>query len=137
MSAFLELIAKKKAALQEQQAKEEKERKDSELAPFISEQSYPLPDPLLFLAAWTPFLKNPYKVDTMIRREYIRWLLSPSLYVLNIFPKCNEENLLSALLAYHPITRTIDLHLAYTLISDICLMVPKEYEEKFLWVLEE
>jgi hypothetical protein len=98
---------------------------------FCSSSPSAEPEETLFIAAWTPFLLSPYFLNTLERREYIRWLLSPSYYVLNTFPQTDMEALFALFMEKNPPKIPQHLHQLWLLLSDIYLFVPAKYEEGF------
>lgn len=129
--SLADLIAQKKKELAQQQEQEKKLQ-------FVREQGqqkYEEPDFNLFIAAWTPFLNDPRGCDFLSRRDYIKWLLSPSLYVLNTFEKCEEAAFFQAVMNKIKPGNAISLNIAAMLLFDICLFVPKKYQQTFLDVL--
>jgi hypothetical protein len=134
--SLADLIAAKKANLSLSKI-ESLSLPEGEIAPiFLAQQSYPIPNFDLFVAAWTPALKFPHTIDTMVRREYIHWLLSPSLYVLNTFIHCDSDIFFSTFMKEHPPTKRDHLYNFNILLADIDLFVPKQYQETFLRIIK-
>ena len=98
---------------------------------FCSSSVNEEPTETLFIAAWTPFLLSPYFLNTLERREYIRWLLSPSYYVLNTFPQTDIEALFALYMEKNPPRTAYQLHQLWLLLSDIYLFVPAKYQKRF------
>ena len=104
---------------------------DSDSVKFLASSPSVEPTETLFIAAWTPFLLSPYFLNTLERREYIRWLLSPSCYVLNTFPQTDIEALFALYMEKNPPRTAYQLHQLWLLLSDIYHFVPAKYEEGF------
>ena len=136
MGSLSDLIKQKQAANKQEQQEALQEEKEAELAPYVSQYKYPEPDHFLFVAAWTPFLKNPIGTDTIDRRKYVEWLLAPSLYVLNTFEKCEEPKIFPLLHEKCRLTTAIHMNRCAMLIFDICLYVPIKYQQEFISILK-
>lgn len=73
-----------------------KEEEDEDFIEYKS-QSIEAPDSSLFLALHTPYIRNPYKFDWYIYREYYKFLLGETYYVINQFIPLDIENLIPLL----------------------------------------
>jgi len=108
----------------------------TEEIPIISQENYdlnkyPIPNEELFCAIYTPYLQNPYVFNSINFREYKRWLLSPSLYVLNTFKRLDTAPLLALYMKYNPPTHVGQLHPLTQFLWDIDMMVPEFFQQKF------
>jgi hypothetical protein len=92
---------------------------------------YPEPSFDLFVACWTPFLIRPYNVSLQAFREYKRWLLSPSLYVLGTFPRIDSQHLFELLMREQTPSCISECYLLAQLCWEIDLTVPAKYQAKF------
>lgn len=101
----------------------------------VGQQGYQEPDKALFVAIYTPFLRNPTNFDIDIFRAYKDWLLYPSCYVLNTFPRFNLRHFSYLLLKNNQdnIAKNApdSLYKIAMLLWDIELTVPASYMEAF------
>lgn len=122
-----------------EEIEETKETEDSEGEDFDLDyvgDKYPTPDPTLFLASITPLLLYPYTIEITVGRDYKRWLLSPSLYVLNSFnPVCTNKIFL-IYMKKNPPKQPFDLYKLWMLLTELELYVPIEYQERIEELLE-
>lgn len=89
-----------------------------------------------FIAIYTPFLQNPTSFNPVTFRAYKDWLLYPSYYVLNTFPRFNVTRLAQTLIELHLLHNRKEhpataLYRVAMLIWDIELTVPASYMEEF------
>ena len=92
---------------------------------------YPEPPFDLFVACWTPFLIRPYSFSLQEFREYKKWLLSPSLYVLGTFPRIDSQHLFELFMRERIPSCIRDAYLLSQLCWEIDLTVPAKYQAKF------
>lgn len=99
--------------------------------------SYPSPNPALFLAIHAPYLRDPESFSVGEFRQYRSWLLSPSTYVIGAFRKIDEGRLFDTFMLHCPPTSILGLHRLASLLWEISLTVPQEYEEDFIRIIKE
>ena len=97
---------------------------------------YPEPSSDLFIACWTPFLKDPFSFNVTIFRDYKRWLLSPSLYVLNSFPRIDSQYLFELFQEENPPKSIHDCYTLSQLLWEIDLTVPDKYLKVFIDIIK-
>lgn len=95
-----------------------------------------------FIAIYTPFLQNPTSFNPVTFRAYKDWLLYPSYYVLNTFPRFNVTRLAQTLLELHLLHNrkghpATALYRVAMLLWDIELNVPASYMEDFERIASE
>lgn len=113
-------------------------KEDSTVGYHLYDSSkYPEPNYDLFLAAWTPYLRNPYSFRAMTFRPYLKWILSPSLYVLNTFSLIDTYEILQVILQQMPPSSPEELHYLSQFLFEIRLTVPAKYERDFLRLLRK
>lgn len=103
---------------------------------LVETGSYEPPSPAHFLAAWTPFLLFPYALTTQVRRDYIKWFLSPQLYVLNSFKRIDSHRIFEVFMSYCPPSSIRESYLLSQLCWDIDLSVPQQYEDQFVEIIK-
>lgn len=141
LDSLLSLISQKKEAQVEithddlfslVAAEEPIEYKESEQS-----KNFPLPDRDLFLSIFIPYLRDPYWFNVQNFREYKKWLLGDSCYVLNSFKSLDIEILLKLYLENNPPARVGGLHLLALFLWEIDLCVPESYQVEFEKVIKE
>ena len=95
-----------------------------------------------FIAIYTPFLQNPTSFNPVTFRAYKDWLLYPSYYVLNTFPRFNVTRLAQTLIELHLLHNRKEhpataLYRVAMLLWDIELTVPASYMEDFERIASE
>ena len=99
---------------------------------------YEEPDEDIYLAIYTPFIKNPYEFNWFIFIDYKTFLLGDNLYVLNTFPKLNIDRLFSLYLDSKLKPESLHEHtlLCYFL-NHIHLMIPNKYQTRIEKIIKE
>lgn len=97
----------------------------------LGQQSYPVPDRALFLAIYEAALRRPRFFDIQNFCEYKKWLLGDSCYVLNTFRAVDANQLLALYLKYLPPSCVGALYPLGSLLWDIDLKVPEDYQRDF------
>lgn len=100
-------------------------------------KNYIEPNEELFVAAWTPFLLHPYTFEPMTCRSYIKWLLSPSIYVLGAFPRIDSQLVFQTYMDRKPPASIRDSYLLSQLCWEIDLHVPAKYESSFIDIIQK
>lgn len=111
----------------------EKEEADIE----YKAQSIEAPDFSLFLALHTPYIKNPYKFDWFIYREYYKFLLGETYYVINQFIPLDIEKILTLYLKHNPPKNLKDYSLLSHFLNHLHLITPREYQKKIEDIIQE
>ena len=99
---------------------------------------YEEPDEDIYLAIYTPFIKNPYEFNGLVFMYYKLFLLGDKLYVLNTFPKLDIDRLFSLYLSSKLKPESLHEHtlLCYFL-NHIHLMIPNKYQTRIEEIIKE
>lgn len=105
---------------------------------YTTQYNYPIPDYQLFLNLHVPYLRNPYSlVDIRDFREYRKWLLAPSLYVIGTYKPLDAEYFLSLYMKHNPPRCVKDLPRLALWLWELGLTVPSEYERDMVEIIQE
>lgn len=97
----------------------------------LGQQNYPVPDKALFLAIYEAALRRPRFFNVQNFHEYKKWLLDGSYYVLNTFKSVDSDRLLELYLAHKPPDSTGALFPLASLLWEVDLCVPEDYQRDF------
>lgn len=109
-----------------------KEEKEEEIdLDYKATTSYEEPEESIYLALYTPFIKNPYKFDWYIFKDYQKFLLEDKLYVLSTFSQLFIDNIFELYMKSKLKPNTLQ---EYTLLcyflNHIHLVIPGKYQNK-------
>ena len=113
------------------------EEKAEDVIEYKAVVSFSTPDEELFLALYTPFLKDPYKFDWFIFRDFSAYILESSCYVLNTFPKMDETEILKLFIERFSPTTFTEYAKIIHFVSHICLCVPASYETRIREIIQK
>lgn len=99
--------------------------------------SFSTPDESLFLALYTPFIKNPYKFDWFVFRDFSAYLLESSCYVLNTFPRMDETAILQLFLEKFSPSSFDEYAKLVHFVGHLCLCVPASYESRIREIIQK
>ena len=99
--------------------------------------SFSTPDESLFLALYTPFIKNPYKFDWFVFRDFSAYLLESSCYVLNTFPRMNETAILQLFIEKFSPSSFDEYAKIVHFVGHLCLCVPASYESRIREIIQK
>ena len=128
----LQEILKRKLS---QSSKEDEKKEEPEIE-YQAVTSFSTPTPELFLAVYTPFIKNPYHFDWFIFREYSSHILDGT-YVLNTFPVMDKDNILQLYLERMSPKSFEEYAKLVHFVGHLCLCVPASYEIKIKEIIEK
>lgn len=97
----------------------------------VGQSKYPLPSKETFIAAWSVYLKNPYNYNALRFREYLKWILRPSYYVLGTFRRLDVDSIFDIYMKHMPPHSYTQLHAFNTFLWDLDLFVPDLYQQEF------
>ena len=128
----LQEILKRKLS---QSSKEDEKKEEPEIE-YQAVTSFSTPTPELFLAVYTPFIKNPYHFDWFIFREYSEYLLDGT-YVLNTFERMDKDYILEIYIQILKPKTFDECAKIIFFVGHICLCVPRLYQQRILEILEK
>lgn len=124
-----------KRKLSQPASKEEEKKEDEDIIPYKAVTSYSPPSEDLFLAVYTPFIKNPYHFDWFIFREYSSHILDGT-YVLSTFPVMDKDNILQLYLERMSPKSFEEYAKLVHFVGHLCLCVPASYEIRIKEIIE-
>lgn len=86
----------------------------------------------LFFSLYAPYIREPYKFDWFIHRDYFSFLFPEQGYVINTFEKLDIELILTYYLAYKKPKNLEEYTILCHFLNHIHLLIPKEYEERII-----
>ena len=125
-----------KRKLSQPASKEGEKEEDEDIIPYKAVTSYSPPSEDLFLALYTPFIKNPYAFDWFIFREYSEYLLDGT-YVLNTFERMDKDYILEIYIQILKPKTFDECAKIIFFVGHICLCVPRLYQQRILEILEK
>ena len=128
----LQEILKRKLS---QSSKEDEKKEEPEIE-YQAVTSFSTPTPELFLALYTPFIKNPYAFDWFIFRDYSEYLLDGT-YVLNTFERMDKDYILEIYIQILKPKTFDECAKIIFFVGHICLCVPRLYQQRILEILEK
>lgn len=84
----------------------------------------------LFFSLYAPYIREPYKFDWFIFRDYFSLFFPDGAFVINTFEKLDIELILTYYLAYKKPKNLEEYTTLCHFLNHISLMIPKEYEER-------
>ena len=140
----------KKEEKEEEKEEEKKEEKEEDMI-FLTtltdredredeqyaQPTFEIPNYTLFLSLHAPYLLDPYSFNVVEFREYRKWLLSPSLFVIGTFPKIDSQRIFDAITYKNPPTCILDLHRLAAFLWELDLMVPQKFEEDMIKIIQQ
>lgn len=113
-----------------------KKEEDEDFIEYKS-QSIEAPDSSLFLALHTPYIRNPYKFDWFVYREYYKFLLGETYYVINQFIPLDIEKILSLYLKHNPPKNLREYSFLASFLNHMHLITPRDYQKKIEDIIQE
>ena len=117
-------------------AKKEEKEEDIDLD-YKATTSYEEPEESIYLALYTPFIKNPYKFDWFVFRDFSAYLLESSCYVLNTFPRMDETAILQLFLEKFSPSSFDEYAKLVHFVGHLCLCVPASYETRIREIIQK
>ena len=113
------------------------EKVEEDVIEYKAVVSFSTPDESLFLALYTPFIKNPYKFDWFVFRDFSAYLLESSCYVLNTFPRMDETAILQLFLEKFSPSSFDEYAKLVHFVGHLCLCVPASYESRIREIIQK
>jgi hypothetical protein len=102
-----------------------------------SKKEFSIEEKDLFFSLYAPYIREPYKFDWYIFRDYFSLFFPDGAFIIGTFQKLDIELILKTYLDFQKPKNLREYSILCHFINHIFLFFPKEYEDKILNLLIE